>query len=171
MNDLATVLSTRRELMGLTQGSLASASGVSLPTIQNLEAGKGNPSLQVLVPLLRSLGLEMELRHSPYDWDRLADLGAPLEERAKTAPSPRSLTLLIQNMKLAAVELKSHPEGRNRHQEALQALLIALRDHFPAVYAKHCASSRLLVALTQVPLNGKIIKLRRQALARLVEYL
>ena len=52
----------RRELLGLLQPQLAALSGVSRRTIQLVEQGKGNPSLQTLLQLAGTLGLELELR-------------------------------------------------------------------------------------------------------------
>ena len=46
--DLGEKLRQRRELLGLLQSQLAALSGVSTRTIQLVEQGKGNPSLETL---------------------------------------------------------------------------------------------------------------------------
>ena len=51
----------RRELLGLLQPQLAALSGISTRTIQLVEQGKGNPSLDTLIKLADPLGLRMEL--------------------------------------------------------------------------------------------------------------
>lgn len=51
----------RRELLGLLQPQLASISGVSTRTIQLVEMGKANPSLDTLIKLADPLGLTVKL--------------------------------------------------------------------------------------------------------------
>jgi y4mF family transcriptional regulator len=51
----------RRELLGLLQPQLASISGVSTRTIQLVEQGKGNPSLDTLIKIADPLGLTINL--------------------------------------------------------------------------------------------------------------
>ena len=55
------VLRKRRELLGLLQPQLAAISGVSIRTIQLVEMGKGNPSLETLIKLADLLGLQIDL--------------------------------------------------------------------------------------------------------------
>jgi transcriptional regulator with XRE-family HTH domain len=55
------VLRKRRELLGLLQPQLAAISGVSIRTIQLVEMGKGNPSLDTLIKLADPLGLQIDL--------------------------------------------------------------------------------------------------------------
>jgi transcriptional regulator with XRE-family HTH domain len=51
----------RRELLGLLQPQLSSISGVSTRTIQLVEMGKGNPSLETLIKIADPLGLRINL--------------------------------------------------------------------------------------------------------------
>lgn len=51
----------RRLLLEITQQDLADFSGVGLRTIRQIEAGKGNPSVETLSKILDVLGMEMEL--------------------------------------------------------------------------------------------------------------
>jgi transcriptional regulator with XRE-family HTH domain len=51
----------RRELLGLIQPDLANMAEISTRTIQLIEQGKGNPSLETLFRLLDPLGLELDL--------------------------------------------------------------------------------------------------------------
>ncbi|MBC9931491.1 helix-turn-helix domain-containing protein [Chitinophaga qingshengii] len=59
--DFGKKIQQRRELLGLLQVQLAALSGVSTRTIQLVERGKGNPSLQTLIQLADPLGLRIDL--------------------------------------------------------------------------------------------------------------
>lgn len=54
-------LKRRRELLGLLQAQLAQLSGISTRTIQLVEQGKSNPSLETLLQLADPLGLRLEV--------------------------------------------------------------------------------------------------------------
>src|SRR5258708_6189078 len=63
---LARNLAALRHVRGQTQDALAKAAGVPRSTIANLESGKGNPSLAVLVKVASALGVPIdELLGSP----------------------------------------------------------------------------------------------------------
>jgi len=59
--DLGEKLRQRRELLGLLQSQLAALADVSTRTIQLVEQGKGNPSLDTLLQLADPLGLRLDL--------------------------------------------------------------------------------------------------------------
>jgi len=52
----------RREILKITQESLADLSGIGLRTIKQLEAGKGNPTFNTLQEIADVLGLELVLQ-------------------------------------------------------------------------------------------------------------
>ena len=54
-------LKKRRFRLQVTQETLALLTGVSLRTIKQLEAGKGNPTLETIQKLADVLGLELQL--------------------------------------------------------------------------------------------------------------
>ncbi len=60
INDLGEKLRQRRELLGLLQSQLAAISGISTRTIQLVEQGKGNPSLDTLLQIATPLGLRLD---------------------------------------------------------------------------------------------------------------
>lgn len=60
-NDLGEAIRKRRELLGLLQPQLAFISGISTRTIQLVEMGKGNPSLDTLIKIVDPLGLTIKL--------------------------------------------------------------------------------------------------------------
>lgn len=61
MIELGAAIQERRDLLGLLQTQLAALSGVSTRTIQLVEQGKGNPSLETLHRLAEPLGLCLKL--------------------------------------------------------------------------------------------------------------
>ncbi len=52
----------RREILNITQESLADLSGVGRRTIKQLEGGKGNPTFNTLQEIADVLGLELVLQ-------------------------------------------------------------------------------------------------------------
>ncbi len=52
----------RREVMKVTQETLAELAGVGLRTLKQFESGKGNPTLQTLQQLADVLGMEVCLQ-------------------------------------------------------------------------------------------------------------
>lgn len=66
--NLATSISARRKILGISQNDLAEMSSVSLPTIKNIERGKGNPSFETVEKILAVLGMEILFKvRSPFD--------------------------------------------------------------------------------------------------------
>ncbi|MFC1462791.1 helix-turn-helix domain-containing protein [Verrucomicrobiota bacterium] len=52
----------RRVLLGIDQRDLSQISGVSIHTISDIEAGKGNPTVATLSRILDALGMELHVR-------------------------------------------------------------------------------------------------------------
>lgn len=65
--DIQEIIKQRRLILGITQQDLADFSAVGLRTIRQIEAGKGNPSIETLSKILDALGLEMILRIKNLD--------------------------------------------------------------------------------------------------------
>lgn len=61
ISEMGEIIRKRRELLGLLQPQLAEISGVSRRTIQLIEMGKANPSLEVLLKIADPLGLSIKL--------------------------------------------------------------------------------------------------------------
>ena len=51
----------RRKMLSVSQKELADLAGVSLHSIINLESGRGNPTLQLLLTVMEVLGMEVQL--------------------------------------------------------------------------------------------------------------
>jgi transcriptional regulator with XRE-family HTH domain len=60
-NQIIKTIKKRREILKVSQESLAELSGVGLRTIKQFEGGKGNPSVNTLHKLAEVLGLEINL--------------------------------------------------------------------------------------------------------------
>ena len=80
---LADAIKKARLELGLTQEQVAEKSGADVRTIINMEQGRGNPKLETLFPLIRTL--KMDSREI-FDVDPKLD-----------APSIRHLRLLIDD--------------------------------------------------------------------------
>lgn len=61
MEEIGSSIRNRRELLELLQTRLAQIAGVSTRTIQLVEMGKANPSLETLLKITEPLGLELKL--------------------------------------------------------------------------------------------------------------
>lgn len=62
LDDLVQQIKERREILKITQESLADLSGVGLRTIKQLEGGKANPTFNTLQEIADVLGLELVLQ-------------------------------------------------------------------------------------------------------------
>ena len=60
--ELVLEIKNRREMLQVTQETLAELSGVSLRTLKQFESGKGNPTLLTVKKLADVLGLELHLK-------------------------------------------------------------------------------------------------------------
>ena len=59
---LRDVIKARRKVLGISQQDLAEMSGISLPTVKDIERGLANPSLSTISKLLDVLGMEIVYR-------------------------------------------------------------------------------------------------------------
>ena len=179
--ELVGLLKEARVNLGMTQAELSRESGVSLPSIQNMEAGLANPSLSTLEPLLGALALGLTLTRTPADWDALAACGAPLfasgpgPRRGPVGAAPRaSRELLLRSLREACLDLSGpNPadEDRERKVEAVQAVLMALEAHFPSLFARQIRAPVFERFSSPKEPSGRLIKLKRLATARLASYL
>lgn len=65
--ELIKAIKSRREMLQITQETLAELSGVGLRTIKQFESGKGNPTLSTLQKMANVLGLELHLQLKKMD--------------------------------------------------------------------------------------------------------
>lgn len=166
---IATVLKDNRKRLGLTQVRWSALSGVSLPTIQMLEAGKGNPSLEVLTALARAVGLSIGCTQLLPDWDYLTQAGLPLTGQRERRFRFANDTFVTQ-LKIACRESLSTRD--DRIAEATAGLVLAIRKHYPSWFKKHMASTPVVQELAILhEKNPRILKLSRIALAGISEFL
>ena len=57
--NLQEVIKRRRKTLGISQLDWAEMSGISLPTVKDIERGHANPSLSTISKLLDVLGMEI----------------------------------------------------------------------------------------------------------------
>jgi len=62
MENLGKSIKMRRKALSITQRELAALSGVSINTLTKMERGEANPSIKVVDTILKTLGLEMDIR-------------------------------------------------------------------------------------------------------------
>jgi transcriptional regulator with XRE-family HTH domain len=162
-----------RRALGLSQASLAGIAEVSLATLQNLEAGRANPSMSVLERILEPLGLGVEIRSESADWAALAALGAPFAAEGvwRGRRDGASLAAHVRGGALDIVVADPGTPDRERKLECLEALLLALRLHFPTVHQRYFGRSPLVASMLGGTPSGRVIKLSRLARATLAEYL
>ena len=168
-------MSVSRRDLGLTQTEAAVLAGVSLATVQNIEAGRANPSVGTLGRILGALGMECRVCSLAADWDALAALGVPLLQTGQPSKPVRP-SLLVPHLRLAMVELARPASGgtsgnTGRKLEAVQATLLALKHHFPTFYGRHFARAPVAEALWPRDCSGRLVKLSRLAKQALAEYL
>jgi transcriptional regulator with XRE-family HTH domain len=175
MNSLGRSLRSHRVEIGLTQSALARKARVSLATVQNVEAGRANPAMATVKRILDQVGMTIAWKPRATDWDALATLGLPLRptrpgKGRRPARSARSLRGLLMPA-LAEVRSSRDADDRERKTEALQALLLAIRDHYPSVYRRRLAGLPLVRRFVPVEPTGRVVRLSRMARAMLGEYL
>ena len=71
-----------RGRQGLTQNEVASATGIDVRTVLNIENYKGNPKMEVLYPLVRALNIDAREIFNP--------------ELQRDTPALRQLRLLVE---------------------------------------------------------------------------
>ncbi len=172
MRAISQQISAARKELGLTQGGLAALAEISLATVQNIEAGRANPSMGTLERILSVLGLELGVQRAEVDWDMLAALGIPLQRTGgpTVQPSPEALHIHLRH---ALVELGSLPavHGKSRELEATIATVYALKHHFPSYFARHFGRSSVVRSFETDGLPGRVVKLSRIAADNLARYL
>ncbi len=68
--EIIQTIKERREMMQVTQETLAELSSVGLRTLKQFESGKGNPTLKTIQKLADVLGLEVCLRVKKTEYNK-----------------------------------------------------------------------------------------------------
>lgn len=152
-------LKGRRTSLGLTQAQVSRISGISVPLIQKLEYGDGNPSLDTLRKLGQALGFEVKIEPTKPNWPLLIKAGIPLTGYPTYESEVTLYALLIEFTNAWREDLDS------RHREALAAMLLSLQTHYPSVWKRHF-SGFTWEDLPELH-SGRVLKLSRLCLAKL----
>lgn len=159
-----------RKALGLTQQKLAELAAVSLPTIQNIENGIGNPSLDILVKISQALGQRLSMEPLPVDWETLSYLGVPLHSVGKKQPLPRNFSTFLLKVRPALVAYEN-PKNSDRKIEALAATLLALKTHWPSLFNQLGPLKENANKLIGEQDLARLLKLRSLAISNLQAYL
>ena len=156
---LLTEIKRLRQAKGLTQTQLAHLADVSLPTIQNIEAEKANPSLMVFEKILAALDAEIEIKSTQKV--TVLELFNCSTAQFKNTPIHKTLKKIIHDFSSAKSE---------RDLELSVALFMALIEHYPnwlkqKDFYSHC-KQQCDMWLKKIDLN-RHIKFRRLWLAKL----
>lgn len=175
------MISKTRKSLGLSQSKLAEMSQVSLATLQGIEAGRTNPTLQTLNQILNVLGCEIQVVESTYNFSHLISLGAPLlkSEESHSKDIIQSQSNLICHLKLAlryierTSKLPKHQTEADTHRkvDAVSAMLLVLKLHYSKIYTKYFNEDHFSKALVEQANLGRHIKLYRIAKAQMGTYL
>jgi transcriptional regulator with XRE-family HTH domain len=163
MIDYSNEVKTQRKLIGISQAKLAASSGVSLPMIQLIEAGKANPSLDLMEKLNQTLGLKLSLTYTHRRSETLlVHLG--LIRKSSSMPmvklSSENFSLWIQECQremLADIDPKL--------EDAFAGVLLCIAEYFPT-FAK-----KLHLHMDKMRIDGRTIKFKRIALPPIIEIL
>lgn len=159
-----------RSQSGYSQVRLAQESGVSLPTIQNIEALKANPTIDILEKIFLALGLRLTISPPVFDVTRAIQFGVPLSGENEINPQKVNQALLEKESK-KWIHLFSQNQFNEREAESILAFLMAIHDHYPTYYTRSLSCPLFDQKIEQARKNGRIIKLRRIALAQVSRYL
>ena len=61
IDEVGHIIKKRRDVLQISQQTLSEVSGIAVHTLSNIEAGKGNPTIDTLSRVLDVLGLEIRV--------------------------------------------------------------------------------------------------------------
>lgn len=166
--NIGDAVKNQRAYLGLTQQSLSQRAHISLATLQNIEAGRGNPSWETLTALFRELGLTISIEATGSALANLVPLGLPLLDSTTTEFKKMNYSRFVRHVNRLVSELQNVP-AHSREEQAVTAYLWALQDHYPSVW--HKLNPAYADWLKSHSLKNRSIKLRRLSLANLSEIL
>lgn len=159
-----------RQNYSISQVKLAHESGVSLPTIQNIEAGKANPTIEVLEKLLRVFGLQFQIGVPEFDPHRASAFGVPImADSSKAVVIVNQGTLKIETRRWH--QLLQDQKLSEREEVSIIAFLKALKDHYRTYYKNEIITPLFEKMIEKYSGDGRVIKLRRIALSNVSRYL
>ncbi|MBY0384465.1 helix-turn-helix domain-containing protein [bacterium] len=168
MLNIGQTLKRNRLLLGISQLEVARRSHISLATIQNIEADKGNPSWETLSVLLQVLGLKIQIQTLLPNWSKLIALGCPLYDEKDSASFPQqpNAELLIETLQNTNFK-NFENQMTDRDTQSLISWFSALHDHYPSLWRQASPETKNWFLKNRSLIS---IKLRRLAL-RKMDYL
>lgn len=169
------IIKKTRISMGLSQQKLAELSSLSIATIQNLEAGKGNPTLEVIKSVSSILNFDLELLPQKTDWDSLCHYGLGLmakNDETKNLKKQRSKNGLKNLLISACLEIQNSKIiiDKERYRVAVEALILALKNHYGKFF-KENLNQPIIKEFIPKEITGKHLKLYRYSKDILGQYL
>ena len=158
---LAKELKNLRTAQGYTQHELAKKAGVSLPTIQNIEGGRANPSLSNIEKILGALNARLEIKINLQSFEMLDLFNMDLE-RFKKIDLKEMLIQIFKNVKSTPFQ--------GRDLELMVSLLSGLSNHYPLWMKEQKLDSKTLKKWTLLENKidpSRLIKFRRIWLAKI----
>lgn len=150
-----------RTAQGYTQHELAEKAGVSLPTIQNIEGGRANPSLSNIEKILSALDARLEIKINLKSFDLLDLFNMDLERFKK---------IDLKEMLLQFFKNANDTPFQGRDLELMVSLLNGLSAHYPLWMKKQKFDSKTLKKWTSLEKKfdpSRLIKFRRIWLAKI----
>ena len=150
-----------RTAQGYTQHELAEKAGVSLPTIQNIEGGRANPSLSNIEKILGALNARLEIKINLESYDLLVLFNMDLDRFKKI------------NLKEILIQIFENAKGtpfQDRDLELMVSLLSGLSSHYPLWIKNQKFDSKTLKKWTSLENKidpSRLIKFRRIWLAKI----
>jgi DNA-binding XRE family transcriptional regulator len=171
VNNFMTLIRKRRRELSISQVDFVHLSGVSLPTLQNIEVGKANPSIKIMSKILNSLGYQIEIVPSEPNWDLLISIGLPITTKKKFEKIKYTLPQLALYLQHAAEYIikERNKNSSERYFDALKGLLLAIKIHYPSLYEK--LESESIAEILNTDISGRHIKLYKMALSSFCKYL
>lgn len=164
------LIKTQRAALKLSQRDVSLASGISIPMIQLIESGRGNPSVKTLSAILAVLQLRLECKTEVFHWSIFAHHTGLLYEEPIPATRQKPTAETLQHTLISAAE-RLPSERDPRLLEVTEAALVTLRLHYPDFYADILRESAALRRIARFEIDGRHIKLKRIALTRFKDYL
>jgi transcriptional regulator with XRE-family HTH domain len=165
--NLLLTLRQNRQARGLSQQKLAQNAGVSLATIQNLEAGKGNPELFTIQSIANALSLELELNQKEVKSEELVELGVPLLSKEERIPLRRGSAHLAERIShLGSGLINLRPQSREGI--ALVSYLCALQDHYPSIWNRLGPEVKSWLSINTKNVSPKLRRLSLTTLGKIL---
>lgn len=160
--EIGKIILNQRNNMGLSQVALAARSGVSLPTIQNIEAGRANPAWATLESLFKILAVEVQFKAKPIDLKLWALHGVPLTSadiHSEKYQKPQS-SRLKKMLKSLAGQLPTGEDFQRKEWQAFLAFLWAIHENYPTFFKQIDKGSQYteLLEKTYLQTNSEIFQ-------------